>query len=167
MRDICETYARHKRFWRVGIARNCYVFPQFRGFEGSQSQLRKARWCGGSAAQDGNKICTTPARESGFCEKRPSRCMFGALLDVVELRKACTTPARESDLEVKIVKNGQARGTFGSWASQNLHHARENDFSEKKTHKSTTVHVLNAFGSWRCQNLHHACARDRFGSQNR
>ena len=38
--------------------------------------------CGGSAAQDVGKICTTPARES--------------------------------DLEVKIVKNSQARSTFGS-----------------------------------------------------
>ena len=37
----------------------------------------------------------------------------GVLLEV-ELRKNCTTPARESDSEVKIVKNWQARGTFGS-----------------------------------------------------
>ena len=28
--------------------------------------------------------------------------------------KICTTPARENDLEVKIVKNWQARSTFGS-----------------------------------------------------
>ena len=46
----------------------------------------------------------------------------GALLEV-ELRKICTTPVRESDLEVKIVKNWQVRGTFGSWSRQNLHHA--------------------------------------------
>ena len=38
--------------------------------------------CGGSAAQDVDKICTTAARES--------------------------------DLEVKIVKNSQARSAFGS-----------------------------------------------------
>ena len=37
----------------------------------------------------------------------------GALLEV-KLRKICTTSARESDLEVKIVKNWQARSIFGS-----------------------------------------------------
>ena len=31
-----------------------------------------------------------------------------------DVNKICTTPARESDLEVKIVKNWQVRGTFGS-----------------------------------------------------
>ena len=46
----------------------------------------------------------------------------GALLEV-ELRKNCSTPARGSDLEVKIVKNWHVRSTFGSQASQNLHHA--------------------------------------------
>ena len=46
----------------------------------------------------------------------------GALLEV-DIDKICTTPARESDLEVKIVKTWHARSTFGSWASQNLHHA--------------------------------------------
>ena len=41
----------------------------------------------------------------------------------VDLDKICTTPARESDLEAKIVKTPWVRSTFGSWASQNLHHA--------------------------------------------
>ena len=36
------------------------------GFEGSQSQLQKARCCGGPAAKDVNKICTAPARESNL-----------------------------------------------------------------------------------------------------
>ena len=31
-----------------------------------------------------------------------------------DVDKICTTPVRESDLEIKIVKNWQARGTFGS-----------------------------------------------------
>ena len=31
-----------------------------------------------------------------------------------DVAKICTTAARESDLEVKIVKNWQARSTFGS-----------------------------------------------------
>ena len=39
--------------------------------------------------------------------------MLGALLEV-DIDKICTAPARESDLEVKIVKNWQARSTFGS-----------------------------------------------------
>ena len=39
--------------------------------------------------------------------------MPGALLEVA-IDKICTTPARESDLEVEIVKNWQARITFGS-----------------------------------------------------
>ena len=34
----------------------CCVFPWFRGFEGSQRYVRKARWCEGSAAQDVEKI---------------------------------------------------------------------------------------------------------------
>ena len=57
---------------------------------------------------DLDKICTTPARESDFDEKKAPRCMFGALLEV-ELRKICTTPVRESDSEVKIVKAPGAR----------------------------------------------------------
>ena len=87
----------------------------------------KSGSCEGSTAQDVNKICTTPARESNFCEKKAPRCMFGALLEVfsklaprlraralleVELRKICTTP-RESDFEVKIVKAPGARDVFG------------------------------------------------------
>ena len=50
------------------------------------------------------KICTTPARESDFYEKKAPRCIFGALLEV-EIPKICTTPARENDLEVKTVNN--------------------------------------------------------------
>ena len=57
------------------------------------------------------KVCTTPARESDFYEKKAPRCMFGALLEV-ELCKICTTPARESDSEVKTVKAPGARDVF-------------------------------------------------------
>ena len=57
------------------------------------------------------KICTTPARESDFCEKKVPRCMVGAFLEV-ELCKICTTPARAIDLEVKIVKTPGARDVF-------------------------------------------------------
>ena len=61
---------------------------------------------------DLDKICTTPARESDFYEKKAPRCMFGTLLEV-ESRKICTTPARANDLEVKIVKTPGARDVFG------------------------------------------------------
>ena len=40
-----------------------------------------------------------------------------------DVDKICTMPARESDSEVKIVKVPWVRSTFGSSASQNLHHA--------------------------------------------
>ena len=69
--------------------------------------------CEGSAAQDVNKTCTTPARESDLEVKSLKTDGVGARLEV-ELRKICTTPAGESDLEVQIVKNWQARSTFGS-----------------------------------------------------
>ena len=55
----CET-------WEILAGRNrgkCHVFPSLCGFESSQSQLRKARWCGRLPAKDVDKICTAPARE--------------------------------------------------------------------------------------------------------
>ena len=100
-----------------------------------------------------DKICTTPARESDlevkivknwqprstfgswsrqnlhhacarerFGSKSLKTERFGAILEV-EVGRICTMSARENDLEVKIVKNWQARSTFGSWSRQNLHHA--------------------------------------------
>ena len=83
--------ARHERFWRVGIAPNAVFFHSFVASKARKVSSEKARWCGGSAAQDGDKICATPARES--------------------------------DLEVKIVKNWQARSAFGCCASLKSHHA--------------------------------------------
>ena len=67
-------------------------------------------------------IYTTLWRESDFCGKKVPRCMFAAILDV-QVVKTCTTLWRKSDFEVKIVKDCQRRGTFGSSASENLHHA--------------------------------------------
>ena len=69
--------------------------------------------CGGSAAQDIHKICTTPARQSDSDVKIVKNGGVGALLEV-DLDKICTTPARESDLEVKIAINRNLRSTFGS-----------------------------------------------------
>ena len=66
----------------------CFVFPKFRGFAGSESQLLKTGGCGGSAAQDVAKICTT------LCTM------------------LCTMLWRESDLEVEIVKAPGSRATF-------------------------------------------------------
>ena len=66
---------------------------------------------------------------------------FGRLLEV-DLDKICTTPARESDLAVKIVKNWQARSTFGSWHRQNLHHAcaRERFGSQNRSNVAWSEH---------------------------
>ena len=69
-----------------------------------KSKSLKAGGVGPLLEVDLDKICTTPARESDFYEKKAPRCMFGALLEV-ELPKICTTPARGNDSEVKIVKN--------------------------------------------------------------
>ena len=96
--------------------------------------------CGGSAAQDVHKICTTPARQSDsdvkivkkhfsklistkFAPRLRARAIWkskslktgmpGALLEV-DMCKICTTPARESDLEVKIVKAPWVRSTSGN-----------------------------------------------------
>ena len=51
-----------------------------------------------------------------------------------DVNKICTAPAHESHLEVKIVKNWQARSSFGSCASQNSHHpcARERFGSQNR-----------------------------------
>ena len=59
--------------------------------------------CEGSAAQDVDKICTTPARESDSEVKIVKNWHVRTLLEV-DIDKICTTPARESDLAVKIVK---------------------------------------------------------------
>ena len=78
--------------------------PRLRARAIRKSKSLKTGMFGALLEVDIDKICTTPARESDFDEKKAPRCMFGALFEV-ELRKICTTPARESDSEVKIVKN--------------------------------------------------------------
>ena len=78
--------------------------PRLRARAIWKSKSLKTGGVGALLEVDIDKICTTPARESDFYEKKAPRCMFGALLEV-ELPKICTTPARESDLGVKIVKN--------------------------------------------------------------
>ena len=156
-----STDVRHERFWRVGIARNAVFFRSFAASKTRKGSSEKNGSCEGSAAQDGDKICTTPARESDsevkivkapwvrrwsfakFAPRLRARAIrkpkslkhrgFGALLEI-DLDKNCTTPARESDFDEKTAP----RCMFGA-----------------------------LFGSWAPQNLHHACARERFGSQNR
>ena len=89
--------------------------------------------CGGSAAQDVAKICTTPARESDLEIKIVKTERFGTLLEV-EVTKIGTTPARENDLDVKIVKNWRARGNFGCSSRKKLNcttPARESDLGSK------------------------------------
>ena len=130
---LYRTDARHERFWRVGIARNAWEMLCFSRLRRLAKSASKNGSCGGSAAQDGDKICIMLWRENDFCEKKAPRCMFGALLEV-ELRKICATFWRESALEVKIVKNWQARSTFGSWAAESLRHAAARAISAKKRH---------------------------------
>ena len=55
------------------------------------------------------RLCARAIRKSKSLKTR----RLGALLEN-EFAKICTMPARESDSEVKIVKNWQARSTFGS-----------------------------------------------------
>ena len=115
-----STDARHERFWRVGIARKAVFFNSF-----VASKARKARKTG--VAED-----RLPKMPTKFAPRLRARAIrkskslktrrLGALLEV-ELDKICTTPARESDSEVKIVETPWVRSTFGSRASQNLHHA--------------------------------------------
>ena len=100
-------------FWRVGIARNAVFFHSF-----VASKARKGRSEKRGGAED-----RVPKISTKFAPRLRARAIwkskslkhrgFGALLEV-DLDKICTTPARESDLEVKIVKNWQARSTFGS-----------------------------------------------------
>ena len=113
---------RHERFWRVGIARNAVFFHSF-----VASKVRKGRSKKRGGAKD-----RLPKMSTKFAPRLHARAIrkskslkagrFGALLEA-PLRKICTTPARESDSEVKIVNSWQVRSTFGSSASQNLHHA--------------------------------------------
>ena len=78
--------------------------PRLRARAIWKSKSLKTGGVGALLEVDIDKICTTPARESDFYEKKAPRCMLGALLEV-NLDKICTTLARESDLKVKIVKN--------------------------------------------------------------
>ena len=100
-------------FWRVGIARNAVFFHSF-----GASKVRKGRSEKRGGAED-----LWPKISTKFAPRLRARAIwkskslkhrgFGALLEV-DLDKICTTPARESDLDVEIVKNWQARSTFGS-----------------------------------------------------
>ena len=85
--------------------------PRLRARAIWKSKSLKTGGVGALLEVDIDKICTTPARESDFYEKKAPRCMFGALLEV-ELPKSCTTPARANDSEVKIVKTPGARDVF-------------------------------------------------------
>ena len=82
----------------------CYVFPQFCGFAGWESQLLRTGGRGGSAAEDVAKFAPRLRARPIWKSKSFKTGSLGALLEV-EVAKICTTPARDSDLEVKIVKN--------------------------------------------------------------
>ena len=108
-----STDVRHERFWRVGIARNVVFFQSFVASKACKVSSEKR----GGAEDRLPKMATRFAprlRARAIWKSKSSKVgRFGALLEV-EFRKICTTPARESDSEVKIIKNWQARSTFGS-----------------------------------------------------
>ena len=58
-----STDLRHERFWRVGIARKA-VFSIVLSFRRLAKVGPKNGSCEGSGAQNVDKICITPARES-------------------------------------------------------------------------------------------------------
>ena len=138
-------------FWRVGIARNAMFFQSFVASKARKGRSEKRGGAEDRLPKMSTKFAPRLRARAIRKPKSLKTGMFGALLEVdkfaprlraraiwkskslktggvgalleVELRKICTTPARESDSEVKIVKTWQVRSTFGSWASQNLHHA--------------------------------------------
>ena len=134
---------RHERFWRVGIARNAVFFHSFVASKARKGRSEKRGGAKDRLPKMSTKfaprlraraIRTSKSLKAGgvgalfemsakFAPRLRAKAIrkskssetgrLGALLEV-ELRKNCTTPARESDSEVKIVRNWQARSTFGS-----------------------------------------------------
>ena len=134
----------------------CCVFPSFRGFEGSQSQLRKtgvakdrlpktstkfaprlrarAIWklkslkTGGVAGTFGVELgkICTAPARRAIWKAKSLKHRGFGALLEVELRKICTTPARQSDLEAKTVKTPGARDVFGG--SKCFPRGRRRDF---------------------------------------
>ena len=106
---ICTTPARESDL-EAKIVKNWHAVtstkfaPRLRARAIRKSKSLKTGMPGALLELDLDKICTTPARESDFYEKKAPGFMFGALLEV-ERRKICTTSARANDLEVKIFKN--------------------------------------------------------------
>ena len=87
------------------------VFHSFAASRGRKDRSEKRGGAEDRLPKMLNKNCATPARESD--SKWLKTGTPGTLFEV-DLEKNCTTPVRVSDLEVKIVKNWQARSTFGS-----------------------------------------------------
>ena len=113
---------RQERFWRVGIARNAVFFRSFLASKARKGRSEKRGGAKDRLPKMSTKFAPRLRARAIWKSKSLKTGMPGALLEV-DIDQICTTPARESDLEVKIVKNWHDRSTFGSWASQNLHHA--------------------------------------------
>ena len=112
-----STDVRHERFWRVGIARNA-VF--FHGFVASKVRKGRSEKRGG-AKERLPKMSTKFAPRLRARAIRKSKSLKLAVSE--HFSKLSSTNLHHSDSEVKIVKNWRCRSTFGSSASQNLHHA--------------------------------------------
>ena len=113
-----NTGAGREGVWRVGIARNALFFQSFVASKARKVsfQKRELRRIGSA------KFAPRCGARAIWKPKSLKHRGFGAFFKV-ELRKICAMLWQESDLEAKVVKNWQGRGTFGSWAPQNLHHA--------------------------------------------
>ena len=114
-RDVLQRGAdvRHERFWRVGIARNAVFFRSFVASKGRKGRSEKRGGAKDRLPKMSTKIAPRLHARAIWKSKSLKTGGVGALLEV-DIDKICITPARESDLEVKIVKNWQARSTFGS-----------------------------------------------------
>ena len=122
------------RFWRVGIARNA-EFSIVLWFAGSESQLLKTGG-GGSAAQDVDKICTAPARESDsevkIVQNLLTSVQHPGVQDILLLHQVV--------LVLLILM--EPRSAFGSWSRQNLHHACARAIWKSKLLKNGSLGVF-------------------------
>ena len=148
--------------WEFLAGRNCarcYVFPQFCGLEGSQSQLRKARWCGKPAARESDlevKIVKNRRSRNVFgsskCFSRGKRTYFDTLQitgQAQEFVRVAKTLALNEDIKF-------LNGTFGHQVLMArtqaqykpvgyIGFARANLYDRKQAQESVTAHKTHDY----------------------
>ena len=169
---ICQPRDVIAQMWdeEVLAGRNCAkccVFPLFCGFASSESQLLTTGGCGGWAAEDFAKICTTLWRESDLEVKIVknshlrttlwSSSLSGSEAKILENWQARSifwnwipqigAPLwRQSDLEITIVKTQGSPTTF--WGAKCFSHGRRKDFDTASTQKSLKRVVILTSSVW-------------------